>query len=279
MDNKKYAKDYTFQELMIVCAAREVRNGDVSFIGTGLPFLAVALAHATHAPDVVMCCEQGHIGADPLRWRTPRNIGDAAMCAGAKMSTDLMGVMSRLTSGEFDLGFLSGAQVDKYGNMNSTSIGDYHKPKVRFPGSGGANVIATFAKRTVLIFVHKKQTFVEHVDYLTSPGYLSGPGVREKCGMKPETGPVAAITTMGVLRFDQDTKEMYLDTLHPNVELEDVKNNTGWDLKVSPNLSATEPPTEEEIKIIREELDPYSIYLKREEFQQHAIDFLFSNGS
>jgi glutaconate CoA-transferase subunit B len=277
MEQKKYSEDYTLTELMIVASAREVRDGDVVFIGTGLPFLACALAKKTHAPNLVPCSEQGQIDANPLLWRTPRAIGDLALTAGAKMTTDLISVMHRLTYGEFDLGFLSGAQVDKYGNVNSTCIGDYRKPKVRFPGSGGANAIATFAKRHMLIFVHKKHQFVDKVDYITSPGYLSGPGSREKAGCPAGTGPAAVITTLGVLRFDNDTKEMYLDTVHPKVTVEEVKDNTTWDLKVSPNVGQTEPPTVEQIGIIREELDPFGIYLRREEFQKKAIEFL-TNG-
>lgn len=277
MEEKKYSEDYTLTELMIVASSREVRDGDVVFIGTGLPFLACALAKKTHAPNLIPCSEQGQIDANPLLWRTPRAIGDLAMTAGAKMATDLVGVMHRLTYGEFDLGFLAGAQIDKYGNVNSTCIGDYRKPKVRFPGSGGANAIATFAKRHVLIFVHKKHQFVDKVDYITSPGYLTGPGAREKANCPPGTGPIGVITTLGVLRFDRNTKEMYLDTVHPKVTVEEVKDNTTWDLKVAPSVGTTEPPTVEQIRIIREELDPFGIYLRREEFQKKAIEFL-TNG-
>ncbi len=192
------------------------------------------------------------------------------------MATDLMGVMHMLTYGCFDLGFLSGAQVDKFGNVNSTIIGDYYHPKVRFPGSGGANAISTFSKRHVLIMVHRKHQFVDKVDYLTSPGYFTGPGQREAAGCRPGSGPCAVITTLGTLKFDDETKEMYLDTVHPNVTVEQVKENTTWDLKVSPNVGVTEPPTVEEIRIMREELDPYAIYLKREEFQKKAIEFLIN---
>ena len=146
MEEKKYSEDYTLTELMIVASAREVRDGDVVFIGTGLPFLACALAKKTHAPNLIPCSEQGQTDANPLLWRTPRAIGDLALTAGAKMTTDLISVMHRLTYGEFDLGFLSGAQVDKYGNVNSTCIGDVQETEGSLPGIGGANAIATFAK-------------------------------------------------------------------------------------------------------------------------------------
>jgi glutaconate CoA-transferase subunit B len=276
MKEKEYATDYTLTELMIVCAAKQVRDGDIVFIGTGLPFLACALAKKTHAPNLVPCSEEGQIDANPLLWRTPRSIGDLAMTAGAMMATDLLGVMHRLTYGEFDLGFISGAQVDKYGNVNSTVIGDYKKPKVRFPGSGGANAISSYTKRHVLIFVHRKHQFVDKVDYITSPGYLSGPGGREAAGLPSGTGPVAVITTLGTLSFDEETKEMYLDAVHPNVKVEDVKNNTTWDLKIAKKVKETEPPSKEEIRMIREDLDPFGIYLKRDEFQKKAIEFLTS---
>jgi glutaconate CoA-transferase, subunit B len=276
MKEKKYATDYTLTELMLICAARQVRDKDVAFIGTGLPFLACMLAKNTHAPNLVPCSEQGQIDANPLLWRTPRSIGDLAMTAGAMMTTDLLGVMHRLSYGEFDLGFISGAQVDKYGNVNSTCIGNYKKPKVRFPGSGGANAIASFTKRHVLIFVHRKHQFVDKVDYITSPGYLSGPGGREAAGLPEGTGPVAVITTLGQLKFDDKTKEMYLDAVHPKVTVEEVKKNTSWDLKIAKDVKETEPPTEEEIRMIREDLDPFGIYLRREEFQKKAIDFLMN---
>jgi glutaconate CoA-transferase subunit B len=272
---KEYSKDYTLNELMIVCGAREVKDGELAFVGLGLPFLACALAKRTHAPRMIECSEQGQIDANPLLWRTPnRGIGDLAMNAGAKMTTDLMGVMHRLSCGDFDFGFLSGAQIDKFGNVNSTCLGDYCKPKVRFPGSGGANAIATYTKRHMLIFVHDKNRFVNKVDYITSPGYFNGPGGREEAGCPPGTGPAAVITTLGVLRFDKDTKEMYLDTVHPNVTVEKVKENTSWDLKVSPNVKETEPPTVEQIRIIREELDPFGMYLNRDKFQKNAVEFL-----
>ena len=130
MNKKKYATDYTLTELMLICAARQVRDKDVVFIGTGLPFLACMLAKKTHAPNLVPCSEQGQIDANPLLWRTPRSIGDLAMTAGSMLTTDPLGVMHRLTCGEFDLGFISGAQIDKYGNVNSTVIGDYKKDLV-----------------------------------------------------------------------------------------------------------------------------------------------------
>jgi glutaconate CoA-transferase subunit B len=166
-----------------------------------------------------------------------------------------------LQRGFIDVGFLGGAQVDKYGNINSTVIGDYAKPKVRLPGSGGGCEIAAFSKRIIIITPHEKRRMVEKVDFNTSPGFLDGGAARDKFGF--EGGPSAVITTMGVLRFDERTKEMYLSSYHPGLTVDQVKENTGWELKISPNVKATEPPTMEEVKILREHLDPQGIFLKK----------------
>lgn len=177
----------------------------------------------------------------------------------AYQCTTLRDVMSAQQAGFVDVACISGAQIDKYGNVNSTCIGDYHKPKVRLAGSGGANDLASSARRTIIMMRQEGRRFVNRCDYVTSPGYLDGPGAREKAGL-PGGGPVAVITTMGVFRFDEETREMYLDKIHPGVKLEDVKASVQWELQVSPNLEETEPPTEEQVMIIRT-LDPVMVYL------------------
>ena len=166
-----------------------------------------------------------------------------------------------LQRGFIDVGFLGGAQVDKYGNINSTVIGDYEKPKIRLPGSGGGCEIAALSKRVVIITPHEKRRMVDKVDFITSPGFLAGSDARER--LVSGGGPSAVITTMGVLRFDQLSREMYLDSYYPGLSVDQVKENTGWDLKVSPNVKETEPPTTEEVRILREELDPEGIFLKK----------------
>ena len=165
-----------------------------------------------------------------------------------------------LQRGFIDVGFVGGAQVDKFGNINSTVIGPYEKPKVRLPGSGGGCEIAGLSRRIVIVTPHEKRRMVDRVDFITSPGFLSGSDTRERAGLKG--GPSAVITTMGVLRFDETTREMYLASYHPGLSVEQVKQNTGWDLRVSPDVKETEQPTVKEVEILRKELDPHGIFLK-----------------
>jgi len=182
----------------------------------------------------------------------------------ASTATGLFDVFSTiLQRGFIDVGFLSGAQIDAYGNINATCIGDYRRPKVRFPGSGGSGDIACLSKRTIIIAVHEKRRFPERVDYITSPGWIDGPGGRERAGLK-WGGPVAVLTNLGVLRFNEKTKRMYLASYHPGVKPKQVKENTGFDLDVS-RAKQTEPPTKAEIKILREKVDPEGIFLKKAE--------------
>ena len=253
-------RGYSIQELMVVTAAREIRDGEVVFVGIGLPSLAATLAQRTHAPNSILIFESGVIGAKPSRLIL--SVGDPALASKADMIVDFFDVFSVLLQGGYiDVGFLSGAQVDKYGNLNSTVIGDYEKPKVRLPGSGGACEIASMSKRLLIIMPHEKRRFVEKVDFITSPGFLSGRAERGELGLIGK-GPSAVITTLGVLRFDEKG-EMYLDSVHPGVDVDEVKANTGWDLKVADEVKTTKPPTEEELRILREELDPKGIFLRR----------------
>ena len=180
----------------------------------------------------------------------------------ASTATGLFDVFSTiLQNGYIDVGFLSGAQIDAYGNINATCIGDYHHPKIRFPGSGGSGDIACLSKRTIIIAVHEKRRFPERCDYVTSPGWIDGPRGRERAGLK-WGGPVAVLTNLGVLRFDERTKRTYLASYHPGVTPEKVKENTGFDLDISRAVQ-TEPPTVEEIKILRERVDPEGIFILR----------------
>jgi len=253
----EYAKDYTLAELMTATVAREFKDGEIAFIGVGMPLLAATLAKFTHAPNFNMMVEFGAFGPSPRR--LPLCVDCAVNNERAYQCTTLRDVMSTQQAGFVDVACISGAQIDKYGNVNSTCIGDYHKPKVRLAGSGGANDLASSARRTIIMMRQEGRRFVNRCDYVTSPGYLDGPGAREKAGL-PGGGPVAVITTMGVFRFDEETREMYLDKIHPGVKLEDVKASVQWELQVSPNLEETEPPTEEQVMIIRT-LDPVMVYL------------------
>ena len=251
--------DYTTSELMVSRAARELNNGDVVFVGIGVPSLAVNLAYRMHAPGLCMIYESGAVGCVPSR--LPISIGDPCLVTGSLAVVPMLDVFNLyLQNGLFDVGFLSGAQVDRYGNINSTVIGDYRKPKVRLPGSGGACEIATLTKKVVITIGNSKRNLPEKVDFITSPGYLGGGRERESRGMKG--GPELVITDMAVYGFDPETKEMILTSLHPGVTLDTVRGNIGWDVKVAPKISETPPPTAEEIRIIREELDPDGIFLR-----------------
>jgi glutaconate CoA-transferase subunit B len=251
--------EYTTSELMVSRAAKELKNGDVVFVGIGVPSLAVNLAYRMHAPGLCMIYESGAVGCVPKR--LPISIGDPCLVTGSIAVVPMLDVFNLyLQRGLIDIGFLGGAQVDRFGNINSTVIGDYRKPKVRLPGSGGACEIAALAKKVVIVINNTRRNFPERVDFITSPGYLSGGRERESLGLKG--GPELAITDMGVYRFDDESREMVLISIHPGITEAKIRENVGWDLKVARDLTETPPPGPEEIRIIREELDPQGIFLK-----------------
>lgn len=247
-------------EVMTVAASKEVKDYQRVFVGVGLPVLAAALAKKIHAPHALLCTEHGLIDFSPVRF-PPLSVVDPGMIPGAAMLTTMLECLGvTLQGGWIDVGFLGAAQIDKRGNLNSTVIGDYSAPKVRLVGSGGANDIASNAKEFIIIMRgHDRRKFVERVDYVTSPGYLDGPGSREKHGLKGG-GPSAVISDLGIFRFDEN-KEMYLEFHHPGVSIERVKENTSWDLKISSNVKETPRPTKQEIEILHR-IDPLGIYLK-----------------
>jgi len=250
------ALEYTNTELMIVAASREIQDGNRVFVGIGLPVLACLLAQRSRASSISMVFESGVIGARPSRMVL--TMGDPALASGAAMVVDFFDLFAlMLQKGLIDVGFLGAAQIDKFGNLNTSVIGDYNKPKVRLPGSGGACEVASLSKRTVIIMQHEKRRFVERVDFVTSPGHVKG---RYEIGIRGG-GPSAVITTLGIFRFD-DQGEMYLDSLHPGVSEADVRLNTGWNIKVAGRVKRTEPPTPEEIRILREDIDPKGIFLR-----------------
>jgi len=245
---------YSSAELMIINASRLLRDGDVVFVGVGQPNLACNLAKRTHAPNLVMIYEAGVIGAEPAR--LPLSIGDPTLVTGALSVVSMYDIFANyLQRGNVDVGFLGGAQVDRFGNINATIIGeDYHHPKVRLPGSGGAQEIAAWANRCYIMTPHQKRRFPEKVDFLTSAGFLGGAGAREKAGLRGR-GPVAVVTDLGVLEPDE-TGELVLVALHPGKSAEMARQSTGWELKTAAALLSTDPVTEPELKILREELDP-----------------------
>ncbi|MBI5243650.1 MAG: CoA-transferase subunit beta [Elusimicrobia bacterium] len=245
---------------MACVAARELKDGEVVFVGIGLPNLACNLARSTHAPNLILIYESGAIGAAPER--LPVSIGDPALVTGSMMVCGMADVFqSLLQNGRIQVGFLGGAQIDKYGNINTTVVGSYEKPKVRLPGSGGASEIAVHARRTLIISKLSPRAFPERVDFITSPGQRSKGKSRKEWGM-PGAGPLKVITDKCILEADPETGEMVLAALYPGVAAEDVKRNVGWDMKVRPSLGSVEPPSERELKLLREVLDPKGLFLK-----------------
>jgi glutaconate CoA-transferase subunit B len=242
------SKPYTLQELLVIAVAKEIRDHENVILGVGLPTTAGALAKALYAPHATLMMESGIIDFEPL---LPLNhIADAHSCRGFSYATDLFSAFTMTYRGYVDVCFLGVGQIDKYGNVNTTVVGDYYKPTMRLPGSGGAADFISYAKRTVLTMLGGN--FVNKLDYLTSPGYLDGGDSRDKSGLFPKgSGPSMLLTTKGVFRFDPVTKEMYLTQIHPRVKIEDVKKDVPWDLKISPDLSETPRPTDEEIEFIR----------------------------
>jgi len=251
--------NYSKSELMVCCAAREIKNGEVIFVGIGLPNIAVNLAKRIYVPDIKMIYEAGVFGANPRR--LPLSIGDPCLVTDSTSVCSMSDIfMFYLQRGLIDVGFLGGAQIDRFGNINSTVIGNYANPKVRLPGSGGACAISILAKRVIIVTKQSKRSFPERVDFITSPGFLGGGEERESLGI-PGKGPEIVVTDLGVYNFDKVTKEMILTSIHPGIEIKRVRENIGWKVKISDNLKTTQKPTENEIKMLRE-LDPNRIYLK-----------------
>jgi glutaconate CoA-transferase subunit B len=245
-------------ELMTINAARLLRDGDVVFVGVGLPNLACNLARRTHAPNLLMIYEAGVIGAQPAR--LPLSIGDPTLVSGAVAICSMYEIFAfYLQRGLIDVGFLGGAQIDRFGNVNATVIGDYAHPKVRLPGSGGSAEIAAWANRTYFITPHQRRRFPERCDFVTGAGHLQGNGSRAAAGLRGG-GPAAVVTDIGLLEPDA-SGELTLAALHPGRTVEEACANTGWPLKVAATLRTTEPITAEELRLLREELDPRGIYL------------------
>ena len=251
---------YSPAELMTVNAARLLKDGEVVFVGVGLPNLACNLARRTHAPNLVMIYEAGVVGAQPQR--LPLSIGDPTLVTGAVAVCSMYEIFAfYLQRGLVDVGFLGGAQIDRFGNINATVIGEYQTPKVRLPGSGGSMEIAAWAARCYIITPHQKRRFPERVDFRTSAGYLDGRAERKNLGL-PGLGPQAVVTDLGMLEPDE-SGELTLTTCHPGVRARQVRTQTGWALKTAADLKTSTPPTSEELRILREDLDPERIYLHR----------------
>jgi len=246
---------YNSMELMICCAARLLEDGRTVAVGTGVPVAAAMLAHRVHSPSLVIVFEAG--GVAPQLPTMPISVGDSRTFYRAAMATSMADVMETCQRGMIDYTFLGGAQIDPYGNLNSTMIGpEFPRPKVRFPGSGGANDLASLCWRILVVTNHDRRRFVPKLDFLTTPGYLTGPGAREAAGLPPNTGPYRVITDLAVMGYHEQTKRMEILSLHPGVSLEQVRQATGFELGVREALGMTVPPTEAELCILRKEVDP-----------------------
>jgi glutaconate CoA-transferase subunit B len=241
-------------ELMIVVAARNLENGKTVGVGTGAPCAAAMLAQKTHAPDLVIMFEAG--GISPQLPTMPISVGDSRTFYRAIMASGMCEIMETCQRGMVDYTFLGGAQIDMYGNLNSTVIGDWKKPKVRFPGSGGANDFASFCWSVLVITPQDARRFVEKVSFITTPGYLDGPGAREKAGLPANTGPYKVITNMAVLGYDEKTKRMRVESIHQGYTFEDVQKNCGFPLLKAEKIVVTPAPTADELRILRTEVDP-----------------------
>jgi len=254
------AADYTIQELMVVAGAREIRDDDVVFVGMRLPLLAFQLAKETHARHAIGIFENG-VMRDKPTGDALYTMGDTPNIEGAIWTTSMMDIMALLQSGRVSLGFIGGAEVDRFGNLNTTYIRESENALIRLPGSGGGSDIASLSKRFVIIMNHEKRRFVEKVSYRTSPGFGDGGDWRERNGLKGG-GPSTVITTKGILRFDSETKEMTLNAIHPGVTVEEIIENTGWHLRYSTKIENTKPPTRSELRMIRK-YDPNGFWTRK----------------
>ena len=247
---------YTLTDLMIIAAAKELPDGEAVLVGTGLPVAAALFAQKTHAPRLLLCFEAGGIGPQQVP-RLPLTVGEGITAERAVEATSMAGIMSMAARGLIKYGFLGGAQIDAHGNLNSTVIGSHQKPEMRFPGSGGANDIGSLCTHTLIIMKHEKRRFIPRIDFITTPGYLTGANAREIAGLPENTGPYRVISTLGVMGFEPQSKQMELLKLYPGNTVKKVQEETGFELLISKDLHEIEAPGREEIQILRTGVDPF----------------------
>lgn len=253
--------NYTATEMMICAAARELEDGATVAVGTGGPCAAAMLAQKTHALRLLIVFEAG--GVAPVLQAMPISVGDSRTAHRALAATSMADIMDLCQRGAVDYAFLGGAQIDAYGNLNSTVIGDYGKPRVRLPGSGGGNDFASLCWRTMVMTPHDPRRFVQKVDFVTSPGYLTGPGARAAAGLPEGCGPYRVITDLAVMGFEEDSKRMEVVSLHPGCEIATVQSRTGFEIGDAEGAKATPPPSSDELRILREEVDPDGLLIGR----------------
>ncbi len=250
---------YSQNELMICIAARLFEDETTCFIGTGIPMLAAMLAAKTTAPNLIPIFEFGGMGA--IMEELPRAVGEARTFHKGLAASGICDTMETAQRGFVDYGFLGGAQIDPYGNLNSIVIGDHDNPKARLPGSGGGNDVGSHCWQTIAIMQHQNRRFIPKVDFVTTPGFLSGPGAREDAGLPRGTGPAYVVSTLALMDFHPESKRMRLKALHPGVTVEDVVENTGFELLMSEEIDQNAPPSAEELRLLREEIDPEGLYI------------------
>jgi glutaconate CoA-transferase subunit B len=254
---------YNLTEMMICTAARLFRDATTCFIGTGIPMLAASLAQRLHAPNIMPIFEFGGMGAilDDL----PRAVGEARTFHKALCATGICDIMETAQRGFVDYGFLGGAQIDPFGNLNSTIIGtQHHPPKVRLPGSGGGNDVGSLCWETIAIMRHDRRRFVPEVDFVTTPGYLDGPDARERAGLPRGSGPIFVVSSLALMGYDREeggSCRMTLEALNPGVMVEEVIENTGFELIIRGDVPTLDPPTVQELRVLREEIDPEGFYI------------------
>ena len=254
--------DYNVMELMICIAARELEDGATVGVGTGAPCAAVMLAQKMGSPNLVILFEAG--GNAPLLPEMPISVGDSRTFWKANSASGMCDIMETSCRGMLDYTFLGGAQIDMYGNLNSTRIGpDHNKPKVRFPGSGGANDFASFSWKMMVVTPQSTKRFVEKCEYLTTPGWLSGGDSREKSGLPRGAGPFKIITNMAIMDFEPESKRMRIISINPGYSVKDVEDNCGFELLKASKIEKTHAPTDEELRLLREEVDPYRYLIGR----------------
>ena len=253
------ATNYNPTELLICTAARLMPDSTTAFIGTGIPMLAASLAQRMHAPNLVTIFEFGGTGA--ILDELPLAVGGESTFHKAVCASGICDVMETAQRGFIEFGFLGGAQIDAYGNLNSTTIGNHDHPKVRLPGSGGANDVGSHCWQTIAIMRQDKLRFLEKIDFITTPGYLSGPGAREAAGLPRDTGPYRVVSNLAVLGFHPESKRMMLLATQPGIEVDQVIENTGFELIIVDKVEDNPPPTDEELRILRQEVDRNRLYI------------------
>jgi len=253
-------EEYNPTELLAYVAAGLLEDNRSVFVGTGLPMIAAMLAQRTHAPNLLIIFEAGGIG--PQVPVLPISVGDSRTFHRAVSASSMHDVMSASQAGYIDYGFLGAAQIDPYGNLNTTVIGEWEHPTVRFPGSGGANDVGSLCWRTIIVMRQDVRRFVKELDFVTTPGYLDGPGARERAGLPADSGPYRVITQLGVFGFEETTRRMQLLAAHPGLSVQEIQERSGFELIIPDEVTTTEPPPPEVLEAMRE-IDPTGMVISK----------------